>query len=117
MFGLNETLKYHLYCSYINLGSGIEKLSTLAVEKAGSNPLCGDVYLFFSQGKNTVKILRWDIDGYILYEKRLERGTFELPRFRLNEGWLELDWTHFMMIMSGIPLKYAKFRERLSIRI
>ena len=117
MFGLDETLKYHLYCSYINLGSGIEKLSTLAVEKSGLNTLSGDAYLFFSQGKNTVKILRWNIDGYILYEKRLEQGTFELPRFRPEERWLELDWTHFMMIISGIPLKYAKFRNRLRIRI
>lgn len=116
MFGLDETLKYHLYCSYINLGSGIEKLSTLAVGKVGLNPLCGDAYLFFSQGKHTVKILRWNIDGYILYEKRLELGSFELPRFKPGERWIVLDWKHFLMIISGIPLRYAKFRNRLEVR-
>lgn len=117
MFGLDETLRYHLYCSSINLGSGIEKLSTLAAGKADSNPLCGEAYLFFSRGKNTVKILRWNIDGYILYEKRLEQGTFELPRFKRSEEWIELDWKCFFMIMSGVPLKYAKFRNRLSVSI
>ena len=112
---MDETLKYHLYCSYINQGSGIDKLSVLAVEKKDANPLAGDAYLFFFKGKSTAKILRWNIDGYILYEKRLEQGTFELPRFKLGEKWLELEWRHFMMIMSGIPLKYAKFRNRLDI--
>lgn len=117
MFGLDETLKYHLYSSYINLGSGIEKLSTLAVEKSDSNPLQGDAYLFFSQKKDSVKILRWNIDGYILYEKRLERGTFELPRFKAGEKWISLEWGHFLMMMSGIPLKYAKFRYRLKVYV
>lgn len=117
MFGLDETLKYHLYSSYINLGSGIEKLSALVIGQTGFNPLCGDAYLFFSKGKGTVKILRWNIDGYILYEKRLERGTFELPRFRSGEKWIDLEWRHFLMMMSGIPLKYAKFRTRLDITV
>lgn len=115
MFGLDEALKYHLYCSYINLGCGIEKLSQLVTEKTDTNPLSGEAYLFFSKGKNTVKILRWNIDGYILYEKRLEQGTFELPRFNPDKKWIGLEWNHFLMIMSGIPLKYAKFRHRLKI--
>lgn len=117
MFGLNETLKYHLYSSYINLGSGIEKLSVLVTGKADSSPLSGDAYLFFSKGKNTVKILRWNIDGYILYEKRLEEGTFELPRFKPDKEWIELEWRHFLMIMAGIPLRYAKFRKRAVIKL
>lgn len=108
MFGLDERLKYHLYASYINLGSGTEKLSTLAVGKPGSNPLAGDAYLFFSKDRTCVKILRWNIDGYILYEKRLERGTFELPRFKPGERWIELEWRHFFMIMVRHPVEVCK---------
>lgn len=117
MFGLDETLRYHLYSCYVNGGSGTGKLSILASEKPGSNPLEGDAYLFFSRKKDCVKIIRWHVDGYILYEKRLEAGTFELPRFKPGEKWIELEWRHFFMIMSGIPLKYAKFRRRLDISI
>ena len=71
MFGLDERLKYHLYASYINLGSGTEKLSTLAVGKPGSNPLAGDAYLFFSKDRTCVKILRWDI----FYTKSVLNGA------------------------------------------
>ena len=31
--------------------------------------------------RDMIKLLRWQEDGFILYQKRLEDGTFELPRF------------------------------------
>ena len=37
--------------------------------------------VFFSKNRQQVKMLKWDGDGFLLYQKRLERGTFELPFF------------------------------------
>ncbi|MFQ8821635.1 MAG: IS66 family insertion sequence element accessory protein TnpB [Segatella copri] len=45
-------------------------------------PLGGAVFIFFSKNRQQVKMLKWDGDGFLLYQKRLERGTFELPFFR-----------------------------------
>lgn len=44
-------------------------------------PLGGAVFIFFSKNRQQVKMLKWDGDGFLLYQKRLERGTFELPFF------------------------------------
>ncbi len=38
-------------------------------------PLGGAVFIFFSKNRQQVKMLKWDGDGFLLYQKRLERGT------------------------------------------
>ncbi|MDB9151254.1 IS66 family insertion sequence element accessory protein TnpB [Parabacteroides distasonis] len=62
-----------------------------------------------------VKILHWDTDGFILYQKRLESGTFELPRFKPDEGLCKLQWETFFMIIRGIPLRSTRLRKRFKI--
>ena len=115
MFSLNESLVYYLYPHYIGMNKGIESLYELVRSEMGVNPLSGDVFLFFSKKRDMVKILRWESDGFILYHKRLEAGSFELPRFNPSQGLCELEWEMFFMIMRGIPLRAARLRKRLRI--
>lgn len=115
MFSLNESLVYYLYPRYITINKGIECLYELIRSDMGTNPLNGDVFLFFSKKRDMVKILRWESDGFILYHKRLETGTFELPRFKPLQGLYKLEWETFFMIMRGIPLRAAHLRKRLKI--
>lgn len=115
MFSLNESLSYYLYPRYISMNKGIECLYELVRSDMRANPLSGDVFLFFSKKRDMVKILRWESDGFILYHKRLETGSFELPRFKPLEGLYELEWETFFMIMRGIPLRNTHLRKRLRI--
>lgn len=115
MFALNESLTYYLYPGYVSMNKGLECLYELIRSGMGVNPLTGDVFLFFGKKRDTVKILRWDTDGFILYQKRLECGSFELPRFKLGEGLCKIEWEVFFMIIRGIPLRALRFRKRLKI--
>lgn len=115
MLSLNEYLSYYLYPHYIDMGKGIECLSELIRSQPGGNPLSGDAFLFFGKKKDTIKVLRWDTDGFILYQKRLEIGTFELPRFNPSQGLYEIRWETFFMIMRGLPLRGTPPRKRLKI--
>lgn len=117
MFSLDEHLVYYLYPGYINIGNGIECLSELIRSRMNTNPLSGDVFLFFGKKRDIVKILRWDRDGFILYQKRLEAGSFELPRFKPGQGLCKLEWETFFMIIRGIPLRPVSFRKRFKINL
>lgn len=115
MFSLSENLDYYLYPAYIPMGKGIESLSELLRAEMGCNPLSGDVFLFFGRKRDTVKLLRWDGDGFILYQKRLEAGTFELPRFQRSRGLYRLPGEMFFLMMRGIPLRSLALRKRFRL--
>lgn len=115
MFSLNDSLHYYLYPRYVEMGKGIESLSELLRSFPQCNPLSGDAFLFFGKKRDVIKVLRWDTDGFILYHKRLESGSFELPRFQPDKGLYPLDWETFFMIIRGIPLRSARPCNRFKL--
>ena len=54
--------------------------------------------------------------GFLLYQKRLERGSFEMPRKNADTGYYELSWETFSFIMSGVSLESVQFRKRYRTR-
>ena len=81
MFGLTEGLSYYVCQGYVDMGRGISGLCKLVSQERGEPPLGGGVFIFFGKSRQSVKILRWDTDGFMLDHERVERGTFELPVF------------------------------------
>jgi transposase len=66
------------------------------------NPLGGHIFVFFSRRRDRMKLLFWDSDGFALFYKRLERGTFSwIQDLDLNEGG-EIQVSDFAMILTGI---------------
>ena len=44
------------------------------------NPLSGEVFIFLGKNRRCIKILYWEKDGFLLYHKKLEKGTYEAPQ-------------------------------------
>ena len=115
MFGLTEGMSYYVCQRYVNMGLGINGLYKLVSQEMGEPPLGGGVFIFFGKSRQSVKILRWDTDGFMLYHKRLERGTIELPFFDTSKKAYKMPYKTFSAIMSGICLKSLRYRKRLNI--
>jgi transposase len=79
-----------------------DALSGLVTTHFGMNPLSGHIFVFFSRRRDRMKLLFWDANGFALYYKRLERGTFSwIHDLDLNEGG-EIQASDFAMILTGI---------------
>jgi len=76
------------------------------------NPLSGEVFLFINRPRNRMKLLRWEYSGFILYYKRLESGTFELPVNPVNNNSIVINWPRLVMMVEGISLQHIKTRKR-----
>ena len=51
-------------------------LHILVKEVLQQDPTSGHLFVFTNKCRNRLKILFWDGSGLVLYNKRLERGTF-----------------------------------------
>jgi len=59
-----------------------------------------------------MKILAWDVDGFILYYKRLEQGTFSwLDKLELLPG-SEILASDFALVLAGINPTEVKRSKR-----
>ena len=104
MFGLEENRQYYVCQHYVRMNMGINGLSKLV-----------SVFIFFGKSRQMVKLLCWDGDGFLLYQKRLERGTFELPRFKPGQKAVEMPYRTLSAIMRGVSLRSVRYRKRLRI--
>jgi len=59
-----------------------------------------------------MKLLKWEPGGFVLFYKRLERGTFELPGSPFTGVTQRIGYGELTMMVTGISLKDAKKRRR-----
>ena len=59
-----------------------------------------------------MKLLHWDGGGFVLYYKRLERGTFEHPVYDIESGSYQLSYSQMVMLVDGICIKNIEKKKR-----
>lgn len=89
-----------------------DRLAELAATVTGVDPLSGHLFLFRSRGGDRLKVLYWDADGYALWYKRLEEGTFKLPKVEEGARSVQLRASELAMMLDGIDLKSVKRVKR-----
>jgi hypothetical protein len=72
----------------------------------------GDVFIFVNKRQTHIKLLQWEGDGYSLYYKRLESGTFEMPACTGEGTHSTIGSKQLVLILQGISLKKAHYRKR-----
>jgi transposase len=76
MLSLSHQQRIFLARAPVDMRKGCDGLAALVSERLGKDALSGDVFLFVSRRRNMVKVLMWDVSGFWLATKRLERGVF-----------------------------------------
>ena len=115
MLALSNALRYFLYRDSTDMRKGFDGLSGVVRESLKKDPLSGDVFIFLNKRRTQIKLLLWERDGFSVYHKRLERGTYELPLYRGIHA-VELRSDELMLILQGISLKSVRRRERFDSR-
>lgn len=99
-----------------------DSLAGMVRDHLGHDPLSGDLFVFRSKRGDRVKLLYFEPDGFCLWYKRLEQGTFKLPTAadavglrharKSGEHGLEIDADDLALLLDGIDLASVKRAPR-----
>ena len=91
---------------------GFDSLSGIVTEQMQFNPLSKDVYVFINRRRTQIKLLQWEGDGFSFYYKRLEQGTYELPRTQDSQSCVIITAEQLRHIFEGITMGRKYQRKR-----
>jgi transposase len=108
MLALSHSCRYFLYRSPTDMRFGIYSLAGLVRNELGFDPSGGDVFVFLGKRLNQIRLLQWDRDGFAMYVKKLEQGTFEWPK---GED-ISITSHQLTLLLQGVMLDSVRLRKR-----
>lgn len=103
----------HLALDPVDGRKGIDGLAGVVAAALGRDPASGDWFVFKNRRGDRLKILAWMGDGFALYLRRLERGSFAFPTSAERETVITP--TQLAMILGGVELAQTRSRKRYSV--
>ena len=112
MLSLSDQRRYYFYSGSTDMRKSFDGLCSLVQQQLGKNPLTGDLFIFLNKKRDRIKLLLWDSTGFLIYYKRLEKGTYEVPQLDASVPYLELRRDELLLLLEGISLTSVKRRNR-----
>ncbi len=108
-----------MYSGFVDMRKGIDSLAGIVNNELEKNPLTGDLFIFINKRKRQIKMLHWQGDGFAVFYKRLEKGTYEFPQNNADQnlpagkaGNMCIEAQTLQFILEGIKLSSIKKRKR-----
>ena len=112
MVSLTPTVRIWLAAQPVDLRKSFDSLAALVREGLQGDPLSGDVFVFRNKAADRIKLLIWEEDGYAIWYKRLEAGTFRFPPSPEAQPRVEVRAADLVMLLEGIDLSSVKRGKR-----
>ncbi len=110
MLAISGNARIFLFQKPVDMRKGIEGLSILVEQDCPDELTSGAYFVFINRLKDRIKVLYWDHDGFAIWWKRLEKGSFRL----LGIDRDLIDRKEFFMLLEGITPK--KIQKRFRVR-
>ncbi len=111
MLNLPASVRIWLCTRPADMRRSFDGLAALVRDWLGGDPLSGEVFVFRNKVADRVKLLVWEEDGFAIWYKRLEEGTFQFPAS--GEGAsIQIRAADLMLLLSGIELSSVRRRKR-----
>lgn len=116
MFGMSVPPSIYLSTRPTDMRKSINGLCGEVQNFLNRNTTDGSLFVFLNHRRDKVKLLFWDADGYWLWYKRLEAGTFQMPQFSAEASGVVLEHETLHCLLYGIDLASIKKRKRFNLK-
>ena len=114
MLNVPTPVRVFLYTLATDMRKSFSGLHGLIVESLKQDPLSGDWFVFVNRRRDRIKIMLWERDGFVIYYKQLQSGTFAMPA--CDSQSLTLTSQQLALILAGVDLKQTRPRKRYRAR-
>jgi transposase len=113
MMHLPASVRVYLCTAPCDMRRSFDGLHAMVTNAMQLDALGGHLFVFSNKRRDRIKILYWDRDGFAIWSKRLEEGTYAMPfDDNANSARREITAQELGAILSGIDLSIAKRRTR-----
>ena len=89
-------VQVYLYADPVDMRKSIDGLSVLVEQEMALSPSIDALFVFCNRGRDKIKMLCWERNGFIVWYKRLEKQRFKWPAVAAGEALTlsgqELNW-------------------------
>ena len=100
MLGIDGALRVFVVLGATDMRKAINGLSIMVADHLDLDVFSGHLFVFCNRSRSIIKVLYWDLNGFCLWQKRLERHRFAWPRSR--EEVLELSHRELRWLLDGL---------------
>jgi len=112
MMHLPASVRVYLCLAPCDMRRSFDGLHALVTDTMQMDAFGGHLFVFSNRRRDRVKILYWDRDGFAVWAKRLEEGTYAMPFGNAEQARREITAQELGALLSGIDLSRAKRRKR-----
>lgn len=107
-----NTAQVYLYAEPVDMRKSINGLSILVEQEMRLSPMDEALFVFCNRGRDKIKLLCWEKNGFIVWYKRLERQRFRWPKAgeTLSLSGQELNW-----LLDGFDIFNNQPHSRLTV--
>ena len=89
-----NTAQVYLYAEPVDMRKSIDGLSILVEQEMSLSPMSRALFVFCNRGRDKIKLLCWEKNGFIVWYKRLEKQRFRWSKVgeTLSLTGQELNW-------------------------
>ena len=104
MLTISSAERLYLACGSTDLRKSIDGLAVLVQESFGLDPFSPCLFVFCNRERNKLKILCWEHNGFWLFYRRLERGTFQWPASASSETTVSITSRELRWLLDGLSI-------------
>jgi transposase len=107
--------RIYLACGSTDMRKSIDGLAAMVTFNFKLDVFAESMFVFCNRGRNKLKILYWDNNGFWLYYRRLERGRFQWPESD-HAGTIAISRRQLGWLLEGLTLEQTQAHREVLAR-
>jgi transposase len=105
----------YLYRQPVDMRKGMDGLSALVSAELGLDPMAPSLFVFTNRGRDKIKLLLWERNGFWVFYKRLVQQKFHWPDW-FESDQLALSQEQIDLLLQGFNLNGMRPHNTLSMQ-